>query len=207
MDAQPIQSTGSKSLVPSRCPLITKTAETAIASVERAIAYRFPPNWWAIYPVRATAAVPASAGIRRSTNERRSQKLGEQPGDGRNQRRHVYIAPRHVPAAGVVVKLVAKDAITIRREQVQKQAQALRSPPQSQWGWHTSARNFGAFENPGVSENSFWPLRFPRTSQQIIRKWRWRSSLAPDYLHPVLAHSSLCLRLMGTEYQPSEPRD
>ena len=151
----PSRAAGSKSLVPSRCPLITKTAETAIASVERAIAYRFPPNWWAIYPVRATAALPASAGIRRSTNKRRSQKLREQPGDGRNERRHVYIAPRHVPAAGVVVKLVAKDAVTIRREQVEKQAQAYDQRHNREWGWHTNARNFGAFEESWCSENSF----------------------------------------------------
>ena len=46
-EAQPIQNSASKSLVPSRWPLITKTAETAIATPDSAIAKRRPPNWYA----------------------------------------------------------------------------------------------------------------------------------------------------------------
>ncbi len=46
-DAQPIQNSASKSLVPSRCPLITNTADTAIAKAASAIAKRRPPNWYA----------------------------------------------------------------------------------------------------------------------------------------------------------------
>src|ERR1035438_4293975 len=68
MEAQPIQKRASKSFVPSRWPLMTKTAETASAKADNAIAKRRPPNWYAWYPVSAIAPQPASAGIIRITN-------------------------------------------------------------------------------------------------------------------------------------------
>ena len=181
---------------------MTKTAETAMANVERAIAYRFPPNWWAIYPVRATAALPESAGISRSTNKDDPRSLVNSQVTAGTNWRHVHIAPRHVLAARVVVKLVAKDAITIRREQMKKQAKRLRSAPQSQWRVAYQRVESWCFRESCVSESSFsHSVSWADNLQQIIRNRSWRKfARTAEYTHPVLAHSSLCLRLMGTEY-------